>query len=541
MHQHPFVYAAKRYPRQFTATLFYALSVSAGSILVPYVLGQITRRIPAKPPALSVALWIGGLLLLLAGVHALKIRWFLAMDRFGGRFVEDMLADLHRALSHADLRDIDAMGSERITHILYNDLLSSFTVVGNFGPSMLGSLLILGFGIAMAFAVDPVIAAFLAAGLLGGALISRIAKRGLERTSSETNDRMKELHAAIAQAVAATESHRVNRFDAKIESLYRGYVRQFIDAALREDGRRVFFSGLSSHYTQVLQILLSVLLASQYVREDIGTTVFALVLFSVLMQEGDRLHMLTQRAFSSIVSFRHLGEVLALARPDGTRACPPIEEISLSDITFTHAGEHPLTLQTEGTIRWRRGDAVRILGANGSGKSTLLKLLLRLYRPDAGRIAISGADLHEISADSYYARVAWIGQDEKFPPCTPRAYFSLRFGEEASERAIPYLETLGFGPVDRPIEAGGAHLSGGERKKLLMTKLHMAAATADVLILDEIDAGLDRESLRLLRAELEALLARRTHIVLWIAHGEGLDLPATHTVEMEQGRLRLRA
>ena len=35
-------------------------------------------------------------------------------------------------------------------------------------------------------------------------------------------------------------------------------------------------------------------------------------------------------------------------------------------------------------------------GANGSGKSTLAKLLIKLYKPDAGSILINNQDIQDI-------------------------------------------------------------------------------------------------------------------------------------------------
>src|SRR5262249_54721073 len=42
------------------------------------------------------------------------------------------------------------------------------------------------------------------------------------------------------------------------------------------------------------------------------------------------------------------------------------------------------------TLTVRQGQALGIIGRNGSGKSTLLKLLAGIYRPDQGRIHVSG-------------------------------------------------------------------------------------------------------------------------------------------------------
>ena len=41
----------------------------------------------------------------------------------------------------------------------------------------------------------------------------------------------------------------------------------------------------------------------------------------------------------------------------------------------------------------RRGRAFGLVGETGSGKSTVARLVLRLYRPDTGRIVFDGTDI----------------------------------------------------------------------------------------------------------------------------------------------------
>ena len=46
-----------------------------------------------------------------------------------------------------------------------------------------------------------------------------------------------------------------------------------------------------------------------------------------------------------------------------------------------------------------REEKVAILGGSGEGKTTVLKLILRLLRPDSGRILIDGEDITDKAED----------------------------------------------------------------------------------------------------------------------------------------------
>ena len=57
------------------------------------------------------------------------------------------------------------------------------------------------------------------------------------------------------------------------------------------------------------------------------------------------------------------------------------------------------------------GQHVAIVGASGSGKSTLFALLLRLYAPSSGAIAIDGHDVRRFTAKSLRDQISVVPQD----------------------------------------------------------------------------------------------------------------------------------
>jgi ABC transport system ATP-binding/permease protein len=164
--------------------------------------------------------------------------------------------------------------------------------------------------------------------------------------------------------------------------------------------------------------------------------------------------------------------------------------LELEDVTATVAGRVLLDAQT-----WRIGPGERIglVGVNGSGKTTLLRLLAGDREPDTGR-RVQGSTV----------RLAYLHQELEDLPGSLRV---LEAVQEVAHRvavgrqelsASQLAERLGF-PASRqwtPV----ADLSGGERRRLQLTRLLMAEP--NVLLLDEPTNDLDIDTLQ----QLEDLL-----------------------------------
>ncbi|MGH3884451.1 MAG: ATP-binding cassette domain-containing protein, partial [Pseudonocardiaceae bacterium] len=164
--------------------------------------------------------------------------------------------------------------------------------------------------------------------------------------------------------------------------------------------------------------------------------------------------------------------------------------LELEDVTVTVAGRSLLDAQT-----WRIGPGERIglVGVNGSGKTTLLRLLAGDREPDAGR-RVQGLTV----------RLAHLTQELEDLPGPVRV---LEAVQDVAHRvtlgrqelsASQLAERLGF-PASRqwtPV----ADLSGGERRRLQLTRLLMAEP--NVLLLDEPTNDLDIDTLQ----QLEDLL-----------------------------------
>lgn len=190
-------------------------------------------------------------------------------------------------------------------------------------------------------------------------------------------------------------------------------------------------------------------------------------------------------------------ELVAFARRRLGRTVLELEDVTLS------IGSRPLL---EG-ITWRigPGDRVGLVGVNGSGKTTLLRLLAGEREPDAGK-RVQGQTV----------RLAHLTQELEDLPADLRV---LEAVEQVAHRVVlgrheltasQLAERLGF-PASRqwtPV----ADLSGGERRRLQLTRLLMAEP--NVLLLDEPTNDLDIDTLQ----QLEDLLDGWPGTLVVISH-----------------------
>ncbi len=152
------------------------------------------------------------------------------------------------------------------------------------------------------------------------------------------------------------------------------------------------------------------------------------------------------------------------------------------------------------SLEVRRGEVLGVVGESGCGKSTLGRTLLRLYRPDAGRIAFDG---HEIATARQAAirplrrRMQMVFQDpygSLNPRMTvgdtlaePLRFHGLAQGAGVGARVAALLDTVGL-----PTAAAARYpheFSGGQRQRVAIARA--LASEPDFIVADEPISALD--------------------------------------------------
>ncbi len=177
-----------------------------------------------------------------------------------------------------------------------------------------------------------------------------------------------------------------------------------------------------------------------------------------------------------------------------------------------------------------RGELIAIMGATGSGKSTLALALAGLVPIGAGTVcgtAVSRARLVLQRPESTFLAERVL--DEV-------ALAAIARGEPVSiaqRHARGWLATLGID--DDAMQRDPLALSGGEQRRVAVAAT--LSADAQVLLLDEPSAGLDRESRARLHEVLGSLHAAGRTIILVTHDPDEAALLATRLVVMRAGRV----
>lgn len=252
---------------------------------------------------------------------------------------------------------------------------------------------------------------------------------------------------------------------------------------------------------------------------SVGTSVAVINYISRIFSPIESLGMEIQTIQSAMAGVKRIDAFL----DQEEREMPPERksaaqgDVVLSHVTFGY-GEKPVLRNFSMTVK--EGEQVTLVGRTGAGKSTVFRLLLGLYKPEAGTITIGGVDVSDITDGERRSCIGCVEQHFSRVPGTVLEQITLSDPGITEEMAQNAAKLAGMDEAIRSLPDGYATVctdgmfSQGEWQLLSIARA--AAANPAVLLLDEITANLDAETeARVLKA-LQRAAEGRT--VLSISH-----------------------
>ncbi len=213
--------------------------------------------------------------------------------------------------------------------------------------------------------------------------------------------------------------------------------------------------------------------------------------------------------------------------------------VAFDRVSFGYANDRPVLQDL--SLVFEAGKTTALVGPSGGGKSTILNLIMRLYDPTSGTVAIDDTDIRHASFRSLRDRISFVGQDTFLFSASVRE--NIRFGSPGASddqvieackaaNAHEFIENLDQG-YDTQVGENGAFLSGGQKQRLAIARAILR--NAPILLLDEATSALDSRSEALVQEAIQHLTRGRTTVV--IAHRLSTVLGADKICVIESGRL----
>ena len=187
------------------------------------------------------------------------------------------------------------------------------------------------------------------------------------------------------------------------------------------------------------------------------------------------------------------------------------------------------------------GQTIALVGPSGGGKSTVFKLLMGLYRPQAGHIFVQGVEVRPSSLEQTRNLIAYVPQEATLFSGTIAE--NIQYGcpgasQEEIVQAARDANAHGFicelpQAYDTPVGERGTKLSGGQRQRIAIARALLR--NAPILLLDEATSALDTESELLVQQALQRLMQGRTTLV--IAHRLSTIREADEILVVKEGTI----
>ena len=221
-----------------------------------------------------------------------------------------------------------------------------------------------------------------------------------------------------------------------------------------------------------------------------------------ILVELIKLAMLINSLNQSYISAKRVEEVFA-EEPEDIHSEIQAGRVSgnqvlhVQDLTFTYPDAAQPSLR-DISFDMQQGEILGIIGGTGSGKSTLVQVLLGLYKPDNGTVALYQAGNSPRDLAQWRSWMAYVPQKVELFKGTIRSNLTLGMEETVSDQelwqALEIAQAKDFvsekeGLLGAEVQAGGRNFSGGQKQRLSIARAVLRQAP--FLILDDATSALD--------------------------------------------------
>lgn len=195
------------------------------------------------------------------------------------------------------------------------------------------------------------------------------------------------------------------------------------------------------------------------------------------------------------------------------------------------------TILQDVNLKIDKQEWVTIAGPSGSGKSTLVRIIASLLSKTSGELQFAGQPIESYDPIAYRRRVSYALQQPTLfgETVADNLAFPYQIRQEPfdQQRVITALEYVGLGEAD--LTKHVTDLSGGQRQRVAL--LRNVMIYPEVLILDEVTAGLDAENKTFVWNMIQHFNQDDHLTIIAITHDQSEIESAKRLVTIENGQI----
>jgi ATP-binding cassette subfamily B protein len=351
-----------------------------------------------------------------------------------------------------------------------------------------------------------------------------------------TTESLRNIELVKSLGLAAQEEARLNTVTGRILGLELKKVRYLRSLSFIQG------TAVNALRTSILFLMLYLIYDRQItVGQFFSLWIYSFFIFGPLQELGNVINIYRETEVS-LAAFEKILATPREPRPESPERLDELRDLAFEDVGFTHL---TATAPALAGIRFRarRGETLAFVGPSGAGKTTLVKLLVGLYRPQAGRILYNGQPHDVVDMEALRERIGFVTQDTQLFSGSIRE--NLLFVRPTATDA-ECLEVLKRAACDSllaradqglstVIGEGGVKVSGGEKQRLSIARALLRRP--HLLVFDEATSSLDSLTEDEISRTIRDVAESRDVISILIAHRLSTVMHADRIHVLERGQI----
>ena len=409
--------------------------------------------------------------------------------------------------------------------------------------SLVGIVFVMGYAWSVHWLIAPIY--FLtvpALGILSSVLSKRIKvvqKTIVAETTAlagATTESLRNIELVKSLGLASQEIARLNGTTDKILQLELKKVRYIRSLS--------FIQGtvVNALRTSIMFLMLYLIYAQAItVGQFFSLFIYSFFIFGPLQELGNIINIYRE-AEVSLKNFQDILDMKKEPRPANPVPLPDLQDLAFAHVGFQHQSASSPAL-TDISFHVKRGDTIAFVGPSGAGKTTLVKLLVGLYRPQAGDILYNGHSVSDVDLNQLRERIGFVTQDTQLFSGTIRENLLFVRPTATDAECLEVLRKASCDSLlaraskglDTVVGEGGVKVSGGEKQRLSIARALLRRP--HLLVFDEATSSLDSLTEEEIGETIREVSRSQDVITILIAHRLSTIMHADRILVLERGSI----